>query len=597
MKPSAPSPGAPAPAGANGNPRAARPFPPRSGRIAPLLGFSVFALWFFLFAFQPGVPRSDDFGYLRSILGTLERGHPYTYEWLAPYGAVFSSVCAALYRLTGNFYLSAWGFQAFCALAVFPLLYRLLAARLRPGPAAALTLAFATFPLCFAKAADFHGSMSTLALFLGALLFFESGGIAGFFLAAFLALANRQSHLALLLLPAWSAAAAFRARRDPLAAFSGWEAWLAGSAFAAAAVALHLRMNRTYAMANAVFTGSGGGRILSVTLALAFGCFAAMACLAVCGAAFRSPWESLKANLRRPALPIASTLLLLAMARVWPPHLLMTDTPLFGFAGWPQVNAAAPWILIACAWFLDRRLLAPSPHAALIGGFILIACLRGVWWDYYFLEILAVCLLLAASQASREDPTRTCPAAEARAAWTRGGAVAVALLLAANLGYAYLLRVQMDKQKLSVAVLERLEREGRAGVDGMTGATFGYLGWKLFDYFLANEGRTYGELADFLGYVRRDRIVIETHVPWRRAFKGALPAQALLLDTGTCSIGFARLPYRVADLRGPDSALSIMGRPMSLDPARFRSPRWPLDNREWKVLIDSLSPGRPARNR
>jgi hypothetical protein len=572
------------------------PVPPRgagSGLSAvPFAIGSLFAIFFFVFAWQPGVLRSDDFGYLRSIVGTLELGRPYTYDWLAPYGAVLSSVCAALYRLTGNFYLSTYGFQAFCVLADFFLLHRLLAKRASPRTSAALALAFTTFPVFFAKAADFHGSISTLALFLAALLCFGSGRPLGFFLAAFLAFANRQSHIALLILPGWAAAERLRggsrgervngskAGAGMNEAFAGWRTWLTGFAFLAAAAALHLRMNRTYAMANAVFAGSGSGRILSVTLAFLFGCFTAMAFLALCGAVFRSPIAALKANLERPVLPVAVSAALFGMSLVWPPNLIMTDTPMFGYAGWPQVNAAAPWILLACAWFLDYRLLRPSPYLALIGGFILIASLRGLWWDYYFLEILALCLLLAAHPGVPDS---------APASLSRAGAVAVSLMLLANLGYAYLLRVQMDKQKLSVSVMEKLEREGKVSVDGMTGATFGYLGWKLFDYFLANEGRTFGELADFMGYVRRDRVVVETHLPWRHRFKGDLPAAAVLLDSGVCSIGFATVRYRVADLHGPASGVSIMGRPMTLDPARYPSRRFPIDNHEWTLLLDSLA--------
>ena len=86
-------------------------------------GWVIFNLIYFFFCFKPGVLRSDDFGYLRSILGTIEMGRPYTYEWLAPFGIVFSSACALLYRISDNFYLSVYGFQAFCALAFFPLLY------------------------------------------------------------------------------------------------------------------------------------------------------------------------------------------------------------------------------------------------------------------------------------------------------------------------------------------------------------------------------------------------------------------------------------------------------------------------------------------
>jgi hypothetical protein len=266
------------------------------------------------------------------------------------------------------------------------------------------------------------------------------------------------------------------------------------------------------------------------------------------------------------------------MSRFWPSTLVITDTPLFGYAGWPQVNAVLPWILLACLWALDFRLLKPSPYLGLIGGFILIASMRGAWWDYYFLEIMVLCLLMAAGENS-----------SGRVRWLRSAPWVIALILAGNAAYGYLFRVQMDKQKLSVTVLERLDREGRVSVDLMSSATFGYLGWKLFDYFLANDGRQYRELADFLGYVRKDRVSIETHLPWRRSYKGGLPAGAEVLETGTFRIGFARLPYRVVDLHGPGGDFQAQGRFMTLDPSRYRSPRFPLNDGEWKAWLDSLA--------
>ena len=571
---------------------------------APLAGWSFFASYYFLIAFQPGILRSDDFGYLRSIVETLRLGRPHTYDWLAPYGATMSTLCASIYRLTGSFYLATYGFQALCALAAYALLYRLLAKRIAPWPAAVLTLAFTTFPLFFSKAADFHGSLSTLVLFLLALLFFEAGKPALFFLASFLAFANRQSHLALLILPVlaavsplwpqwplrWDRAAGVRRKLKAVpaallgpggegsaSAFSGWTTWLWTGAFLAAAAGVHLRMNRTYAMANAVFTDYGTGRLPAVTLALLAGCFATMAFLAVFRSTFSPPWKTLTGNLRSPALPLAASAVLLVMSRFWPPTLVLTDTPFFGYAGWQQVNAVLPWILLAGIWFLDFRLLRPSPYLALTGGFILIASLRGVWWDYYFLEIMVLCLLLAAGGESR-----------GRIPWLRSAPWILGLFLIGNFVYGYLFRVQMDKQKLSVTVLERLDREGRVSVDRMSSATFGYLGWKLFDYYLANEGMRYGELADFLGYVRKDRVSIETHLPWRRAYKAGLPPGSELLETGTFRIGYVRVAYRVADLHGPRADFQAQGRFMTLDSSRYQSPRFPLNDREWKAWLDSL---------
>lgn len=560
------------------------------GLSATVAGSAAFAAFYLIFAWQPGVLRSDDFGYLRSILGTLERGHPYTYEWLAPYGATFSSICALLYRATGNFYASTYGVQAFCSLLVFTLLQRLLARRVAPWHAALLAAAFACGPICFAKAGDFHGGISTLALTLAAMLAFGSGNAWGFFLAVFLAFANRQSHIALLLMPAWVAASDLwiRSGRVPVPAghdnaaraFSGPKSAAFAIAFIAAAFALHSRMNLTYAMANAVFTDSGHGRLASMTLAGLAGLLVTIFLLALSGAVFLPPLDTLRANLRRPAIPLAASAVLLALRLVWPPGLILTDTPMFGWFGWGDVNATLPWILLAGIWFADFRLLRPSPCLAAIVGFIGIASLRGVWWDYYFLEIAVLCMVIAVGGAGSSHPVKPIRL-------ERSVLVALLLLLVAETGYAYLLRIQMDKQKIAVQSLEKLERRGSARVDRMTGSTFGYAGWKLFDYFLAHDGKTYGQLADFTGYVRKDLIKVETGLPWRRAFKAPLSPEAELLDSGTCIVGFARVPYRVADWHGPDSSLPAMGRPMRLEAATFRSPRFPLNNREWDEWIAS----------
>jgi len=65
-------------------------------------------------------------------------------------------------------------------------------------------------------------------------------------------------------------------------------------------------------------------------------------------------------------------------------------------------------------------------------------------------------------------------------------------------------------------------------------------------------------LMGFLGYVRRDRISIETGLPWRRGYKGALPPGADSLGGGFCRIGFATVPYRVVDLHGRASEDAVL---------------------------------------
>ena len=539
-------------------------------RLQPFLaGWAAYAVYYFAFCFHPGMAASDDFGYLRSILGTLASHRPFVYDWLEPYCAVFSSACALLYALTGNFLLSAWGFQACCALAFYPLLFRLLSARLRPAHAALLALAVAAFPLFLAKAGDFHAGTCTLDLLLLALIAFEARRFGWFFLAALAAFANRQNHICLLVLPLWQTAVDWKRGRPVTWVIPmGLIAWVGG------ALALARVMNGTYAAQHAAFRHSPPSSLAAHgALALAAGIFLALGWLAL-ATVLTGRSLAWRRRTRGWIPPAVLALCLLALIPFWGPSLLRTDTPLFGFTGWAQINRYLPWCLLAAVVFADLRLLRPSPYVALACGYLAIASLRGIWWDYYFMEIILLCLLLALDGA----PAPILP---------RLSLAALSLSLALDTGYAYLFKIQADKSALSVAVMEKLERGGQARVDAMTGATFGYLGWKLFDYYTAHDGERYSELQDFLGYVKRDRIVIDTELPWRRAFKAPLPPGADSLGGGEARIGFATLRYRVADLHGPASGVSLVDRPMLL-PASFHPPRFPLDNREWADLIRTL---------
>lgn len=549
-----------------------------------LWGWAAYALLYFALGFHPGLVSSDDFGYLRSVLGTLASHRPYAYDWLEPYAASFSSACALLYALTGSFLATTWGFQAFCAMAFYPLLARLFAARLRPGHAALLALSIAACPLFFAKASDFHAAFCTLDLVLIALLAFEARRWGLFFMAAFLAFANRQNQLCLLVLP-WALALRNAGRGRGVTRAIPWGTAL----WSLAAGALAISMNRTFASAHAAYRSEplaalAGHAVLALAAGgyLALGCLSIASCLA--GRASAGPvlnGRSLigltfagRPALRRWLWPAVAAAGLLALIPFWGPSLLLTDTPLFGMAGWPQINHTLPWILLALLPALDFRLLRPSPYLALIAAYVFLASLRGVWWDYYFLEIAVLALLLALDGA----PAPALP---------RYAVAVLTLALVADCGYAYLYKVQSDKQRVVIKELERLEREGRARPQELTGAPFGLLGWKLFDYYASHDGRKDGVLLGFLGYVRRDRISVETGLPWRHGYKDDLPAGADSLAGGLCRIGFATVPYRIIDYHGTASEESVLGPASRLDPD-FHSPRYPLNDEEWKQYIRTL---------
>lgn len=542
-----------------------------------------FFLAFLLFALPKGLGlRSDDFGYVRSILGALERGGIHTYEWLAPFNAVMTGLCALGWRLTGSLPVTAAVYMAATACLAFVLLFRLLAARAAPGWAALLTLAFAMSPSFFNKVSDFHGSVLTLALFLAALGLHEARKPGPFLAAAFLAFANRQSSIVLLLLPLAQAAQDLRQGQLIRARLPAYLAL-----FTVCAWALRLYMNRTVAQnPSEMFAGNGWPDQLRISLlALAAGMGGVIALLSLFGAAGRDPLEILKVNLRRPVLPVCLTAVLLAAACFWPSDLVRTDFPLFGAVGWGLINAVLPWVFIFSLWFLDRRLLRPSPYLALAAAYAAITALRGIWWDYYFLEIAVLCLLIAVGDP--EAPASRLPGRFAHAV--------AAVCVAGGFLYGYLLKVNVDKQALAAHVFERLEREGRVTVDEMSNAPFGFLGWKLFDYYLDDGDRGRGPMIGFQQYVRRDRVMVETQAPWRRAFKSSLGEGMEVLESGRARIGFVELDYRVVDRHGPDSNLTSLGPAIPLDPARYLPRPFPLDSREWNDLAASFERRGPAR--
>src|SRR4051812_29888375 len=58
------------------------------------------------------VPVDDDFGYLRSVIETIQHQRPWTDDWLEPWAASLSLVVAGVHQLTGSFKLATHGVQS-----------------------------------------------------------------------------------------------------------------------------------------------------------------------------------------------------------------------------------------------------------------------------------------------------------------------------------------------------------------------------------------------------------------------------------------------------------------------------------------------------
>ena len=166
--------------------------------LAVVFGLLVYAL-------LPGVVTvfNDDFGYLRSVVQTLQHGRPWTDDWLEPWASSFSGLSALLYAAGGNFHLATYGLLAVLAAVAFGAATARFSARgIPPGVALGLAALLLTFPTLLWKGVEFTGLALYVPCLLLALGAADQRRWIWFLLWWSLALATRQSALTWGMLPA-----------------------------------------------------------------------------------------------------------------------------------------------------------------------------------------------------------------------------------------------------------------------------------------------------------------------------------------------------------------------------------------------------------
>ncbi|MDB5049463.1 MAG: hypothetical protein JWO30_2534 [Fibrobacteres bacterium] len=547
----------------------------RSFPLWPAGAFLVFAILHFALLYHPGLARLDDFGYLHNAVETIVRGRPYTHDFLSPYSATTSVLSALAYAATGDFPGATWGLLSLFACGNFFLLYLLFRGRLASREAAILALAAATIPAYWYKCSEYTGTVFTLTFVLAALLAYRRGSWAWFFPAAFLAFANRQNSIALMALPAYHLF--FDARLSP-AGKRFLAAGLAG--FAAACMALHLSMNHTASQTRDIDPHIGFGKALLIARTCFIGICIGLALLSFFGLlSGKSPGANLRANRKRPWAPLAASLLFAALllpgsGPFFRPHTYVEFcTPLLLDM---DAHNRLQWVLGLCVplllWTLDwKQAFRFNGPACLFIAYVAISAQRGFWYDFYFIDLALAILFIILAAPEPMRPAR----------WAPG---LTCLLLLANAAWGYGYKVLAEKESLYLRTYERLERSENLGVDRMTSAPWGYLGWKLYDHHALHTPDDPGK--GFGCYLMGEQVVVETQLPWRRTFKrGGVPEGAEILEAGSARIGFFRVPFRVMDMRRPGI---IPGNPscyLPLDRAAYQPRPFPLDAGEWSSHI------------
>ncbi len=332
------------------------------------------------------VPLDDDFGYLRSVIATLQHGRPWTDDWLEPWAASLSALSALLYLATGSFHLATYGLLAALAAVSFGLC-ALLLRRWTGRTSAALGLAAAelTFPTLFWKTVQFTGLALYLPGLFGAVLAAERRRWGWFALAWSLALAARQSALAWIGLPLAASISAWR-RRDAgnSAEQPGPPAW-AALAGIGVYLALKLTMNHTHAQA-----------VITDHLLARASCASLVRSAMVGGGVFlgAAGLGFMVGQLTRPVAPrrefrstaVVAGLALLAIG------LLMLDVR--SFVQWEQPMLSGPLgffyfkalVLAGVLGWTWRGLQLRAAPATCAGLSLGLIALRGAVWDYYFID-------------------------------------------------------------------------------------------------------------------------------------------------------------------------------------------------------------------
>lgn len=510
------------------------------------------------------VAMNDDFGYLRSVVATLQHGYPRVDDWLEPWSVGLSGLSALTYRATGSFLAATQGVQAVLSGLSLAALAQLLRRRgLGLGSALLLAAALLTVPTIFWKTLEYTGLVVTLPCLLLAALAAEQGLWGWFGVVWVFALVTRQSAAAWGMLPLFGVLHAWRQAKDKSAWRAPAFALVAGvCAYLLASVAL----NKTHAqlsVTDRMFQNLQGARSAEL---------AAIGLLVLGGCAGLGGWL-MSAAWRRQAWWLAP-LALAAVALVWR-GIEWHDRIYLEHARYSEGsgNCYLPALLAlgALGWAC-RRFTLDVAFAAAGAGALLLVCLRRDVWDYYLIDLAFFGFLAVRPVAVQE---------RARSAVT-GWMVALAalVLLGVHQKFVRSFKEEIDRRWAEIDLAERALRDGRLELKEIRFLPFGYIGWQLFPVSLTRlpDGRTEG--SDFFDYLEHGN-----HGTVMRTLEGNVSGPSAVdpaLIAGT-------YPYRWLGRRQFGLHRQMWANPVIAPkralPPDFKRPVFPLNDAEWRALV------------
>lgn len=513
------------------------------------------------------VACNDDFGYLKSVVQTLQHGRPWTNDWLEPWAASLSVLSALLYKATGSFLFATQGLQAIAAaLACLGAVALFRARSVSTVGACALALLLLGFPVLFWKTLEYSGMVLYLPCLLWALWAAEQRRWVIFAIVWAVAVASRQSAVTWLALPLVALVVGLRG-----AEAKAWRAPLFVLVFGGGWVALLLAgMNPTHAQT--VRTSSLFWR---ADLAVAVSGFAASSVIFLLAAgvgrwvvAFAGQSTALAWPKRFGwAFAIAGGLVVaLFDARQlvsW--DFVMTD----------RASGFYAKLLVALAvsgWLLGRARLAAPPVALAIASTLVLA-LRADRYDYYYVDIALAALFCA---RRREPAAIAAPLSPAFLRFVSLSGVAIGVtMLVYQVRDGYRLTRVLDQAWARCSIYESALRAGRLSPTELVDAPFGYAGWHLHAYAARKGSDTFRRFLDFDRRARSVELLV-SEVDGQRSPPVGTDE---VLAAQTHRLGWSR-HYRFTLRRTASaSAAAALGPDYQFVP-------FPLNDAEWRALIE-----------
>lgn len=535
------------------------------------------------------VSMDDDFWYLRSTIETIQKGRPWTDQWLTPWGASTTGIAALVYRISGSFTLAVHlPLALYAGLAAWALAAMLRGAGISRLMSSGTTLLVLLSPTVFFMFINFTGVAIYMAGLWWCLHFARLRRWGWFFVPWVFALASRQSAVVWLALPGWALVMEiWRGRR---AALHSREARSLAALLAAACLAflaIKSFMNPT-AGQKSILAGISVASWDRIRAPLVSGILMIFAGRAIASTACLLG----RTETREQSIPLWRWLTapLLAAAGAFGARFFLSETvQTHGCYSDDFSSIAAPVLggLLGLALALRPGHWRPDCLFAALGSIALL-CLYSAKNDYYFVDALFFGLASALPDAGKTD---SAPAGK-RMLW-RPLALACLILLGCGywVGRGYVRQVtDQDRAAAIITLYEKAIDEDKVQPWQVGLAPFGYQGWVFQEYYTRNTPLP--SIGGFIPLVdgwdgKSGSGVITQYHKSLRSWRDLIPTRNnITLRDSKDATTILEIHYPVLTSR--PATFTLKGKPASparVDPAKFTRIPFPTSDAGWDKLI------------